>query len=93
MPAKRSAMRMITSGEAGIDGLEPEECRRIREAEQVESAKIVGVEEVEFLGLPDGTLEYGLALRSAICASIRQHRPEIVITKNFRETWGGRSLN
>ena len=84
---------MVTSGEAGIDGVAPDECRRVREAEQVESAKIVGVDVVEFLGLPDGILEYGLALRRVICGSIRKHRPEIVITNNFRETWGGRTLN
>ena len=36
----------------------------MREAEQVESARIVGVDEVEFLGLPDGILEYGVALRA-----------------------------
>ena len=33
---------MVTSGEAGIDGMEPEESRRVREAEQVESCRIVG---------------------------------------------------
>ena len=27
---------MVTSGEAGIDGLHPDECRPLREAEQVE---------------------------------------------------------
>ena len=84
---------MVTSGEAGIDGVAPDECRRVREAEQVESARIVGVDVVEFLGLPDGILEYGLAMRRVICGSIRKHRPEIVITNNVRETWGGRSLN
>src|SRR5688500_20163290 len=41
---------MVTSGEAGIDGMEPAEARRVREAEQLESARIVGVETVEFLG-------------------------------------------
>ena len=50
---------MVTSGEAGIDGMEPAEARRVREAEQLESARIVGVETVDFLGLPDGVLEYG----------------------------------
>ena len=84
---------MVTSGEAGIDGLEPDEARRVREAEQIESARIVGVDAVEFLGLPDGVLEYGVALRRAICAVVRKHRPEIVITNNFRDTWGGRTLN
>lgn len=84
---------MVTSGEAGIDGLPPEECRPVREAEQVESARLVGVTEVEFLRLPDGILEYGVPLRREIAAVVRRHRPEIVITGNFRETFGGRNLN
>ena len=45
---------------------------------------------VEFLGLPDGILEYGVPLRRAIAEVVRRHRPEIVITGNFRDTWGGR---
>ncbi len=84
---------MVTSGEAGIDGMVPDEARRVREAEQVESARIVGVDEVDFLGLPDGILEYGVDLRRVICEEVRLHRPEIVITNNFRDTWGGRNLN
>lgn len=84
---------MVTSGEAGIDGLPPQECRPIREAEQRKSAAIVGVESVEFLGFPDGIVEFGLPLRAAIAQQIRRYRPEIVITGNFRETWGGRSPN
>ncbi len=84
---------MVTSGEAGIDGMEPDECRRVREAEQVESARIVGVPTVDFLGLPDGVLEYGVPLRAAIAREVRRHRPDIVITGNFRDTWGGRNLN
>ncbi|MGD9961768.1 PIG-L deacetylase family protein [Nocardioides sp.] len=84
---------MVTSGEAGIDGLDPEECRVVREAEQVESARIVGVSEVDFLGLPDGILEYGVALRRVLAENVRRHRPDIVITGNFRDTFGGRNLN
>ena len=84
---------MVTSGEAGIDGMHPDECRGVREAEQVESARIVGVSEVEFLGLPDGILEYGVPLRRILARSVRRHQPEIVITGNFRDTWGGRNLN
>jgi LmbE family N-acetylglucosaminyl deacetylase len=90
---KTVAYAMVTSGEAGIDGMRPEETRRVREAEQMASAHIVGVQTVDFLGLPDGVLEYGVPLRRAICAAIRRHRPEIVITNNFRETWGGQTLN
>jgi LmbE family N-acetylglucosaminyl deacetylase len=84
---------MVTSGEAGIDGMDPEECRRVREAEQVESARIVGVEQVDFLGLPDGILEYGVPLRRAIAEQVRRHRPDVVVTNNFRDSWGGLNLN
>ena len=84
---------MATSGEAGIDGMDPDECQRVREAEQVESARIVGVDQVEFLGLPDGVLEYGVPLRRTLTAVVRRHRPDIVVTGNFRETWGGHNLN
>ena len=84
---------MVTSGEAGIDGLHPDECRAVREAEQIESARIVGVDNVDFLHQPDGVLEYGVPMRRLLTAEIRRHRPEIVITGNFRDTWGGANLN
>jgi len=90
---KRVGYCMVTSGEAGIDAMAPEESRRVREAEQVESGRIVGVTEVDFLGLPDGILEYGAPLRRAIAGAVRRHRPDIVVTNNFRDTWGGQSLN
>ena len=84
---------MVTSGEAGIDGMHPDECRRVREAEEVESARIVGVDTVEFLGLPDGIVEYGVPLRRTLAEVIRRHRPEIVLTGNFRDTFGPGALN
>ncbi len=85
---------MVTSGEAGIDGMEPDEARRVREREEVASAQLVGVEEVEFLRLPDGVLEYGVDLRRSIAAVVRLHRPEIVVTGNFHDSWGeGAGLN
>lgn len=84
---------MVTSGEAGIDALAPDECRPVREAEQIESGRIVGVDTVEFLGLQDGVIEYGVPLRRAIAEVVRRHRPEIVITNNFHDTWGGSTPN
>jgi LmbE family N-acetylglucosaminyl deacetylase len=80
---------MASSGEAGIDGMEPEKARGVREAEQVVAARLVGVDVVEFLAHPDGVIEYGLPLRRDLARVIRRHRPEIVITTNFRETWSG----
>jgi LmbE family N-acetylglucosaminyl deacetylase len=90
---KDIAYCIVTSGEAGIDGMHPDECRAVREAEEVESARIVGVSEVDFLHQPDGILEYGVPLRRELAAVVRRHRPEIVVTGNFRDTWGGRNLN
>jgi LmbE family N-acetylglucosaminyl deacetylase len=90
---KQVAYCIVTSGEAGIDGMHPDECRSVREAEQVASARIVGVDVVDFLGLPDGILEYGVPLRRELAAVVRRHRPEIVITGNFTDTWGGQNLN
>jgi LmbE family N-acetylglucosaminyl deacetylase len=84
---------MATSGEAGIDGMNPDESRRVREAEQIESARIVGVDTVEFLGFKDGVVEYGLPLRAAIAKAVRRHKPEIVITGMFRESFAGRMMN
>ncbi len=84
---------MVTSGEAGIDGMLPDESRQVREAEQVASARAVGVDKVDFLRLPDGVLEYGVPLRRTIAEEVRLHRPDIVVTNNFRETYGGTNLN
>jgi LmbE family N-acetylglucosaminyl deacetylase len=89
---KKIVYVLVTSGEAGIDGLAPAESRRVREAEQIESCRVVGVTEVVFLGLPDGVLEYGIPLRSAIAEQVRRHRPEIVITGNFHDTWDGAAM-
>jgi LmbE family N-acetylglucosaminyl deacetylase len=90
---KQVAYTLVTSGEAGIDGLHPDEAGPLREAEERASAAIVGVETVEFLGGADGMLEYGLPLRRDIAAAIRRHRPDIVLTGNFRESFGPGLLN
>ncbi|MDA5283376.1 PIG-L deacetylase family protein [Streptomyces sp. NPDC054904] len=80
---------LATRGEAGIDTIAPAECAPLREAEQRASAAVVGVSTVEFLDHHDGVVEYGLDLRRDIAAAIRRHRPELVITLNHRDTWGG----
>ena len=84
---------LLTSGEAGIDSMSPEEAGPLRAQEERSSAAIVGVEEVEFLGHRDGMIEYGLSLRRDIAAAIRRYRPEIMLTINHHPTWGGRSFN
>ncbi|MEG8280324.1 PIG-L deacetylase family protein [Streptomyces sp. AHA2] len=84
---------LATRGEAGIDTIEPERCGPLREREQRASAAVVGVSEVEFLDHRDGVIEYGTALRRDIAAAIRRHRPELVVTLNHRDTWGGVAWN
>jgi len=82
---------LVTSGEAGIDSLDPAECGPIREAEERAGAAEVGVDDVEFLHHPDGVVEYGLPLRRDIAAVIRRRRPELVVTSSPdpRPVWGG----
>ncbi len=90
---KRVVYTLVTSGEAGIDGMDPAKAAPLREAEERAGAAIVGVDTVEFLGGRDGMLEYGLPLRRDIAAAIRRHRPDMVITVNFHETFGPGMLN
>jgi LmbE family N-acetylglucosaminyl deacetylase len=87
------AYLLATRGEAGIDGIAPAECAPLREREQRASAAVVGVSVVEFLDHKDGVIEYGTDLRRDIAAAIRRHRPELVITLNHRDTWGGTAWN
>ncbi|MBA3281519.1 MAG: PIG-L family deacetylase, partial [Acidimicrobiia bacterium] len=47
----------------------------------------------EFLGHPDGLVEASLVLRRVLASVIRRHRPEVVVSINFRETWGMPSMN
>ncbi|MFF2860929.1 PIG-L deacetylase family protein [Streptomyces rubiginosohelvolus] len=84
---------LASRGEAGIDTLSPEECAPVREREQRASAAVVGVRTVEFLDHRDGVIEYGTGLRRDIAAAIRRHRPELVVTLNHRDTWGGVAWN
>lgn len=84
---------LVTEGEAGISTMAPGEVAPIRRDEQVASCSVVGVTDVEFLGHPDGTVVEGLELRADITATIRRHRPDIVLSINPHESWGGPSWN
>jgi LmbE family N-acetylglucosaminyl deacetylase len=85
---KKVSYVMVTSGEAGIDGLPPAECGPLREEEERRSAAVVGVDHVEFLGHPDGSVEYGLKLRKDLAGALRRLRPQVVFALNFDLTWG-----
>ena len=75
---------LVTSGQAGgFDRSIPrDEMARIREEEQTAAAKVVGVDELHFLGFPDGSVEPDLELRRAISRIIRIVRPDRVVTQS-----------
>ena len=85
---KSVAYVLASSGEAGIGGRAPAEVGPLREDEERRSAAIVGVTEVEFLGHPDGLIEYGIPLRRDLAGAFRRLRPEVVLTMSFDLTWG-----
>ena len=84
---------MVTRGEAGIDSLTPEEAGPLREQEQIASAKVVGVDVVEFLDYVDGVIQYGNDLRRDISRAIRKHRPDVILSGNHELTWGSETFN
>src|SRR5690349_8543611 len=90
---KRVAYVLATRGEAGLDTVAPEQAGPLREAEERESARLVGVDTVEFLGHADGMVEYGLALRRDLTRAIRRHRPQVLITGGFDLAWPSGNLN
>jgi LmbE family N-acetylglucosaminyl deacetylase len=80
---KQVTYLLATRGEAGIDGLHPDQCAPLREEEERAGAREVGVDVVEFLDHRDGVVEYGLPLRRDITRAIRRHKPEILVGGDF----------
>lgn len=75
----------ITSGGAGSNKYTPPDMTRralvaIREEEQREAGRILGVKDTIFLGHEDGMLEPSIALRKELTRLIRRFRPEAVLT-------------
>ena len=75
---------VITDGDAG--GFDPSVPRDriggIRQAEQRAAGKELGVEDVTFLGYPDGRLAVSFDLRRDISRVIRQKRPQRVVVQS-----------
>jgi LmbE family N-acetylglucosaminyl deacetylase len=72
----------LTNGDKGSWDLSmtSEKLAQIREKEQEEAAKVLGVSKVIFLRIPDGELEVSLPLRREIARLIRLHEPSIILT-------------
>ena len=90
---KHIAYVLVSDGEAGIQSIAPAEAGPLRRDEQRASCAVVGVTDVEFLGHPDGSIIEGLALRGDLAAAIRRHRPDVLLSINHRDSFGGPSWN
>jgi LmbE family N-acetylglucosaminyl deacetylase len=74
----------ITSGSAGSNEYTPPSMTRaqlvpIREDEQRQACRVLGISDVVFLGYEDGVLEPSIALRRDLTRLIRRHRPDAVV--------------
>lgn len=80
---------VCTNGDAG--GFDPsvprEDIAGIRQEEQRAAAKEVGVEDVRFLGYPDGQLVPSFELRRDISRVIRQVRPQRLVMQSPEINW------
>jgi LmbE family N-acetylglucosaminyl deacetylase len=80
---------IITDGDAG--GFDPSvprsEIPRIRREEQTAAASVVGVDDLHWLGYPDGQLEVTIALRKDLARVIRQVRPQRVVCQSPQRNW------
>jgi LmbE family N-acetylglucosaminyl deacetylase len=80
---------ICTSGEAGEapPDVPREHVPALRQREQRAAATVLGVEDVTFLGYPDGRLQATLELRRDITRVIRQLRPDRVVSHSPERTW------
>lgn len=80
---------VLTDGDAG--GFDSQVHRTdvaaLRRKEQRQAAQITGVEDVRFLGYPDGGLEATMELRHDISRLIRQIRPRRVVMHSPEINW------
>ena len=72
---------VVTDGDAGgfDENFPRADVAPLRRAEQIAAAKCAGVQDVRFLGYPDGRVEATLDLRRDLARVIRQVRPDRVL--------------
>jgi len=79
---------LATSGDKGTHdtALTSQELAAVREQEQRDACRILGVKDVIFLGYPDGFVRADAELRGEVVRLLRQYRPDVVITwDGFRQ--------
>jgi len=80
---------IVTDGDAGGSDrtITRPQMAEIRRREQRAAAAVVGVDDVRFLGHPDGRLAATFDLRRDISRVIRQFRPQRVVTQSPERNW------
>ena len=75
---------IVTDGSKGIEdrGISSETRDKMRQQEQRDAGKILGLKDVVFLGYPDAYLQPTLEVRRDITREIRRHKPDVLITTN-----------
>ncbi len=73
---------LVTSGDKGTHdpSLSHQALAALREQEQRDACRVLGVQEVVFLGYPDGFLRPDAELRGQIVRVLRRYRPDVVVT-------------
>ena len=84
---KRVVYALASSGERGIEGMSPEQCGPLREEEQRTSARVVGVDEVEFWGFPDSSIRNTAELRATIAETIGRVAPQVILSLYGGPEW------
>ena len=80
---------VVTNGNKGSGdrSMTPARLAKIREEEQRNAARTLGVERVQFLGYEDGEVEDTRELRRDVSREIRRLRPDLVICQNPNRTY------
>ncbi|GIV66601.1 MAG: GlcNAc-PI de-N-acetylase [Bellilinea sp.] len=75
---------LLTRGDKGVRGevVDREALMHLREEEQIQAAKVLGVSRVRFLDFEDGYLQADLAARREVVAVLREVRPDVVVTSD-----------
>jgi LmbE family N-acetylglucosaminyl deacetylase len=86
---------IVTDGSTGTadTGLVGTKLAEIRREESIRAAKVVGVENVIFLGYRDGYVEPTLDLRRDLAREFRKARPERMVTMDPQSIQGGWFVN
>ena len=86
---KDVALVVVTNGDKGSSDrtMTSPRLATIRAEEQRNASRALGVEQVTFLGYPDGEVEDTRALRRDVSREIRRHRPDLVVCQNPERTY------